>query len=201
MWKVALLRIILGVLEPKVVRRSWMCLKQRLAIHILVKALAMYHSPAVFEGTIDENIRMYSTDEADQEMSLELRLSGLRTSCVWFSGRLARPSWRKRFVTFGGQRQRLALSRELYREPGLLVLDEATSALDGVSEEAIKATIRKVQGEITVIVVAHRLTTIEDADLVFLMESGRIVETGPFNKLIKNANSKFYKLAQQQGIV
>lgn len=88
----------------------------------------------------------------------------------------------------GGQIQRIGLARALYTQPRLLVLDEATSALDAEIEASITESLRKLGSETTVIVVAHRLPTIQDADLVIVMDAGRIVATGSFKDLQKSSS-------------
>jgi ABC-type multidrug transport system fused ATPase/permease subunit len=84
----------------------------------------------------------------------------------------------------GGQRQRLALARALANRPALLLLDEPTSALDSVSEQAIQETLREVHGEVTVVVVAHRLSTIIDADRILVLQDGRITAEGTHDALM-----------------
>lgn len=85
----------------------------------------------------------------------------------------------------GGQRQRIALARAILRKPEFLILDEATSALDTYSEQLIQQAIENIAKETTVIVVAHRLSTIMNADYVYVMEDGRIVEKGSYSELVK----------------
>jgi ABC-type transport system involved in Fe-S cluster assembly fused permease/ATPase subunit len=87
----------------------------------------------------------------------------------------------------GGERQRVGIARALLANPRFLVLDEATSALDGRTEEAIQATLRKVRAGRTTLVVAHRLSTIVDADLIVVLRRGRIVERGTHAQLLENA--------------
>ncbi|GAB6140313.1 lipid A export permease/ATP-binding protein MsbA [Methylosoma difficile] len=84
----------------------------------------------------------------------------------------------------GGQRQRLALARALLKDAPILILDEATSALDTESERYIQAALQKVMGNRTTLVIAHRLSTIENADVILVMERGRIVERGSHNELL-----------------
>lgn len=83
----------------------------------------------------------------------------------------------------GGQRQRVAIARALYDEPDLLIMDEATSALDSLTEKAIQETVRTLHGEVTTITIAHRLTTIKGCDRLFLMDAGRLVDSGTYEEL------------------
>jgi ATP-binding cassette subfamily C protein len=94
----------------------------------------------------------------------------------------------------GGQIQRIGLARALYSTPGLLVLDEATSALDAESESEINKALELMSGKVTVVLIAHRLNTIKRADVVFLVESGKITASGTFKYLREN-NSIVKKLA------
>ena len=83
----------------------------------------------------------------------------------------------------GGQRQRLGLARALYRDSKLLVLDEATSSLDAITESKVMETVKLLRGNTTVIIVAHRLTTIKDADQVIYLEGGKVLGMGTFTEL------------------
>jgi ABC-type multidrug transport system fused ATPase/permease subunit len=95
----------------------------------------------------------------------------------------------------GGQLQRIGLARALYPEPKLLVLDEATSALDSKSEEEIRKALEEIRGTVTVLLVAHRLNTIQDCDRVFLMENGEITSAGSFQELLEK-NRTVQELSQ-----
>lgn len=93
----------------------------------------------------------------------------------------------------GGQRQRIGIARALYRRPRLLVLDEATSALDNETERMISQTIESLHGEVAVVVVAHRLSTVRHCDRLIFMEKGRIVARGTFDE-VRASNSTFAHL-------
>ncbi len=97
----------------------------------------------------------------------------------------------------GGQRQRLALARALLKDAPLLILDEATSALDTESERYIQAALQKVMSNRTTLVIAHRLSTIESADMILVMDHGRIIERGSHQELIKH-NGAYARLHQMQ---
>jgi ATP-binding cassette subfamily C protein len=95
----------------------------------------------------------------------------------------------------GGQIQRLGLARALYSQPGLLVMDEATSALDAESESEIAKALDQMRGKVTVVLIAHRLNTVQHADKVFLIEEGQVTDQGTFQELIKR-NPSIDRLVQ-----
>ena len=88
----------------------------------------------------------------------------------------------------------------MLREPNLLILDEATSALDSDSEKKIQKSIDELQGQITVLVIAHRLSTIKNVDLIYVMENGALIESGSYESLLKNPNSKFKTMIELQSL-
>jgi ATP-binding cassette subfamily C protein len=88
-------------------------------------------------------------------------------------------------VLSGGQIQRLGLARALYTRPGLLVMDEATSALDAESESEIAKALDQMRGEVTVVLIAHRLNTVQHADKVFLIDNGQLMDQGTFQELVQ----------------
>jgi ABC-type multidrug transport system fused ATPase/permease subunit len=99
----------------------------------------------------------------------------------------------------GGQAQRICLARALARNPQILILDEATSSLDSNSESLIKESIDNLQGNITIISVAHRLSTIVNSNQIFYLKDGSLIEQGTFNELMAK-NGEFYRVAQLQGM-
>lgn len=98
----------------------------------------------------------------------------------------------------GGQRQRLGIARALYHDPDVLVLDEATSSLDGATEEAVMDAIRELGGSKTVIMVAHRLSTVKSCDTIYLIGSGRIEAMGTYDELMETS-AHFRAMAREGG--
>ena len=94
----------------------------------------------------------------------------------------------------GGQRQRVGIARALYHNPQVLVMDEATSALDNITEKEITSAIESLKGDKTVIMIAHRLTTVENCDVLYLMNNGKIVDQGSYDYLV-DTNREFRKMA------
>ena len=98
----------------------------------------------------------------------------------------------------GGERQRIALARALLREPDILILDEATNAVDNVTEREIGKALAELHGRMTVIIIAHRLTSTRGADRVVVMQEGRIVEIGQRQDLL-SGDGLFSRLVAAEG--
>lgn len=99
----------------------------------------------------------------------------------------------------GGQRQRVGIARALYHNPKVLVMDEATSALDNITEQQITSAIQSLRGERTLIMIAHRLTTVKNCDTLYFMEEGKIVQKGTYAELVQSSN-KFRKMALENDL-
>lgn len=139
--------------------------------------------PVLFNGTIRDNILRDAGSPCGMTLKQACDLAhvtefigempdGLDTRVADRGARLS-----------GGQRQRIAIARALMREPDLLIFDEATSALDGQSELLIRHTLNGLRGRMTIIAIAHRFSAIRDADVIFALKEGRIVESGTYEAL------------------
>ena len=99
----------------------------------------------------------------------------------------------------GGQKQRISIARELYKEIDILILDEATSALDSETEKEIQVNLEQLKGHYTIIVIAHRLSTVKNADNIIFLNKGEKVAMGNFETLLKS-NPNFKRMVQLQGV-
>lgn len=97
----------------------------------------------------------------------------------------------------GGQRQRVGIARALYHDPQVLVMDEATSALDNITERQITNAIESLKGERTIIMIAHRLTTVKNCDKLYFMEEGKIIQEGTYLDLVES-NNRFREMALEE---
>ncbi|KEA64237.1 Phospholipid-lipopolysaccharide ABC transporter [Marinobacterium lacunae] len=96
----------------------------------------------------------------------------------------------------GGQRQRIGIARALYDDPKILIMDEATSALDGITEKLVMDAIHELSGKKTVIMIAHRLATVECCDCIYVLDGGTVIDSGTYSQLVKN-NNIFKAMANQ----
>jgi ABC-type multidrug transport system fused ATPase/permease subunit len=97
----------------------------------------------------------------------------------------------------GGQRQRIGIARALYHNPQVLILDEATSALDNLTEQAVMESLKNMEHKMTIILIAHRLSTVRQCDQIHLLERGKVKASGTFQELIKN-NTQFKLMAKRK---
>lgn len=132
----------------------------------------------LLNGSIATNIAFGLPDVSADDIAVAARLADAEAFILSLPDRYDTVVGERGFRLSGGQRQRLSLARALLRRPQLLILDEATSALDSVSEARILDTISHVSSDITVLSVAHRLSSICDADEIVVLEAGRVVERG-----------------------
>ena len=148
----------------------------------------------LLNDTIYNNVRFYDEhiDESDVQRALEDAALGDMVKMLP-NGMYTNVGERGASLS-AGQRQRIVLARILVRKPTLLILDEATSALDTESEQAILAAIRALRGKATVVIIAHRLSTVQEADVLLVLENGSVVESGSPKDLLDNPKSRFYNL-------
>lgn len=139
---------------------------------------------ALFNTTIEENIRYGRLDATDEEVAAAVRAANAEEFVRQLPQGLQTPIGDRGLVLSGGQRQRIAIARALLKDPRILILDEATSALDTESEQLVQAALERLMIGRTAFIIAHRLTTIQDADHILVIDRGRIVESGTHQSLL-----------------
>ena len=155
----------------------------------------------LFSGSIRENLRFVRPDATDEECLEVLRQASAGGLLARADRGLDTMIGEGGVKVSGGEKQRLSIARALLRRPELLVFDEATSSLDSLTEEEISQTIRDVAAsrEAITILIAHRLSTVLHADCIYVLERGRIVESGRHNELLSNRGLYYAMWRQQVG--
>ncbi|SPO03153.1 related to ABC transporter [Cephalotrichum gorgonifer] len=166
--------------------------------------------PVLFQGTIRENVSLgvddpngsSTTPVSDAEIEAALRSSNAWDFVSSLPEGLATLAGSNGTQLSGGQRQRIAIARALIRNPKVLLLDEATSALDTESEKMVQAALSEAakEGDRITVAVAHRLSTIRDADMIFVFRGGRIAEAGTHAELIANGDGMYRKMCEAQAL-
>jgi ATP-binding cassette subfamily C protein len=136
----------------------------------------MPQKPGLVSGTIEANIALgVAPQEIDcDRLNKAIDAAHLRRVLDALPDGLETDLGKRKDELSGGQLQRIGLARALYSRPGLLILDEATSALDAESENEIKRALEEIRGKVTVILIAHRLNTVQNSDVVFQIEGGTL---------------------------
>ncbi len=170
--------------------KSWRSLigyvtQDTILFHDSVRANLLWANPDATDKDISDSLQISAADDFVRDLpegySTIIGDRGLRLS--------------------GGQRQRLALARALLRKPELLILDEATSSLDTESENRIQEAIESLRGSITMLVITHRLATVRNADIIYVIDDGKIVESGSWDSLLKSETGYFRNMCELQGLI
>jgi ABC-type multidrug transport system fused ATPase/permease subunit len=156
---------------------------------------------AIAAGTIRENVAMgYPISEATDELVISaLKVAKLDDFVESLPEGLDAQVGERGTKISGGQRQRLGIARAMFTRPHLLVLDEATSSLDGETESDISTAINSLRGSTTVIMIAHRLSTVRNADIVVYLDNGKIISTGTFEE-VRRSVADFDSQAKLMGL-
>ncbi len=200
--KTTIIDLILGVLEPD---------KGKIRVQMLSPLESVQSWPGaigyvpqdvmISNGTVRENVTLgYSSEDVDDEAVWEaLEIAQLSKFVRELPQGLHTHVGDRGAQISGGQRQRLGIARAMFTKPKLLVLDEATSALDGVTEASITEAVHNLKGGVTIVMIAHRLSTVREADVIFYMREGKIEKSGTFEE-IREALPEFAKQAKLTGI-
>jgi len=155
----------------------------------------------LFAGTIRENIAYGRLDATDEDVLTSVRHARLEDVIAGLPAGLDTVIGERGVKLSGGQKQRLAIARVFLKNPPILILDEATSALDSETERAIQASLAELSKGRTTLVIAHRLTTIANADRIFVVEQGRVVEQGGHVELLARPEGRYRRLHLAQDLV
>ncbi|CEF68553.1 ATP-binding cassette sub-family B member 9 [Strongyloides ratti] len=162
------------------------------------KIALVAQEPILYSGTIRENI-LYGYDNGTEEEMIEAaKLANCHDFIIEMNDGYNTTCGEKGIKMSGGQKQRIAIARALVRKPAVLILDEATSALDAESEHKIQEALDKCSKNITIIKVAHRLNSVENADRICVVDKGVIIQEGNHQKLMENKDGMYYNLVQKQ---
>ncbi len=167
-------------------------------LHSIRRSFGMVlQDPFLFSGTIADNIRYGDLDATDAEIREAARVSGalefIESLNDGFDTRV-----QERGATLStGQRQLIAFARAIVGDPAILILDEATSSVDTRTEMTIQSALRRILEGRTALIIAHRLSTVRDADRILVLEAGRVVEDGTYAALL-DAGGTFAALHEAQ---
>ncbi|HID69078.1 MAG TPA: ABC transporter ATP-binding protein [Desulfobacterales bacterium] len=201
--KTTLVDIIVGLLEPTrgkvtIDGKEYSALnKESLRTHFGY----VTQDPVIFNDSIKNNISFWDDGpHVDEKIINAMAFAGCLEFVSEFPEKEHAMVGDKGVKLSGGQRQRLSIAREIYSDPDVMVFDEATAALDTESEQIIQESIEKLQGKKTIIIIAHRLSTLKICDTIHVIDSGSVREEGPWDDLLQR-DGLFAEMCRKQGIV
>lgn len=165
--------------------------------HYRSRVACVLQDPIIFSSSVRDNIAFASEDRGDPAVEAAARMAQAHEFIQGLPEGYDTRVGERGVALSGGQRQRIAIARALMRDPCILILDEATSALDTLTERSIQQVIDHLHGSRTVLVIAHRLSTVRAVDEILVIDSGRLVEHGSYDELIARGGA-FAKLAMQE---
>ena len=155
--------------------------------------------PYIFDMTIKENLKLAKPEATDDEIIEAIRLASLDEFVNGLPPGIDTKVGESGIKLSGGQKQRLAIARAMLRRSSIILFDESTSSLDNFAQEEVKKSIDGLKGTSTIVIVAHRLSTIKDSDIIFFLDEGKIIDQGNFDHLYKN-NEKFQRMFLAENI-
>ena len=156
-------------------------------------------NPYIFNFSIRDNLKLVKDDMTDEEMIEACKLACLHDFIMSLKDGYDTIVGEGGVTLSGGQRQRLAIARALLKKTEIILFDEATSALDNETQKNIQNAINNMKGEYTILIIAHRLSTVIDSDRIILIDDGKILDEGSHEKLIKT--NDFYKKLYEKELI
>lgn len=155
--------------------------------------------PYIFDMSIKENLLMANKDASEEELQEVINQSYLDEFVFSLKEGINTRVGENGVKLSGGQKQRFAIARALLRKTPIILFDESTSSLDNIAQKEIKKSIDGLKGKSTIVIVAHRLSTIKDVDIIFFLDEGKIIDQGSFDELYDN-NEKFKEMFLAENI-
>jgi ATP-binding cassette subfamily B protein len=169
-----------------------------LTLDTLSENVAMVNQePYLFHASILENLRYARPNATDEEVEESARAANIHEFISMLPKGYETVVGERGYRLSGGEKQRVAIARALLKDPAVLILDEATSSVDSITEHAIQEALERVTRGRTVLAIAHRLSTVLAADVVFVIDRGRVVESGTHTDLV-SAEGHYARLYAQQ---
>lgn len=199
--KTTLISLITGLLQPQQgsITIDGMALQEIKAKTFQKRIGYVSQDPVIFEDTLYNNICLWEPD--NEQNQTHFRESIRKASLEEFINTLEDKEntllGKNGINLSGGQKQRVSIARELFKEVGILILDEATSSLDSETEKVIQESIDALQGSYTILIVAHRLSTIKNADRIVFMDKGKIIDIDSFENLMEK-QQRFKRMVELQ---
>ncbi|KAG1360812.1 ABC transporter B family member 19-like [Cocos nucifera] len=151
---------------------------------------AVPQEPSLFSGTIKDNLKIGNMDASDEQIERATSTANAHSFISQLPGKYSTEVGERGVQLSGGQKQRIAIARAILKDPPILLLDEATSALDSESEKLVQDALERAMQGRTVILIAHRMSTVINSDIIAVVENGTVAQTGTHQELLES--SKFY---------
>ncbi len=181
-------QILLDGIDIKSLKPSW--LRENIGI--------VSQEPILISTTIEQNIRYGRPSASDEEVKAAAQAANAAEFILSFPEQYKTSVGEKGIQLSGGQKQRVAIARALLKNPKILILDEATSSLDTASEHLVQEALQRLMDGRTTLVIAHRLATVKNVDVIFVIHEGKIVQTGQHEDLSRQTDGLYYQLLKRQ---